>query len=159
MKKIYIIGNVGSGKTTLSKKLSKKYNIKYYELDNVVYDDFNHIKRTEEEITSRFNKMISKDNWIIEDTGRKIFRSGVSSSDITYYIKINKIKIYFRCLKRWIKQKLKLENYNYKPTLKSLIQMLKWAYNYSEKDKIKYIKENSKNYKILTKKDIEELAK
>ena len=37
--KIYIIGPVGSGKTTLSELLSKKYNIKKYELDKIVWDD------------------------------------------------------------------------------------------------------------------------
>ena len=46
--KIYIIGSPASGKTTLAKKLSKRYDIKYYELDCIVYDDENnHIKRTE----------------------------------------------------------------------------------------------------------------
>ena len=46
--KIYIIGPSGSGKTTLSEYLSKKYNIKNYELDKLVYDDDNnHIKRSE----------------------------------------------------------------------------------------------------------------
>ena len=44
-KKIYIIGPVGSGKTTLAKCLSKKYNIPYYELDKVVHDDIKHCKR------------------------------------------------------------------------------------------------------------------
>ena len=34
--KIYIIGPVGSSKTTLSKKLSKNLGIKNYELDKVV---------------------------------------------------------------------------------------------------------------------------
>ena len=53
--KIYIIGPVGSGKTTLAKSLSKKYNIDYYELDKVVFDDDNgNIKRTDEEITNLF---------------------------------------------------------------------------------------------------------
>lgn len=33
--KIYIIGPCGSGKTTFATKLSKLYNIKYYELDKV----------------------------------------------------------------------------------------------------------------------------
>ena len=37
--KIYIIGPVGSGKTTLAKKLAHKLNIKYYELDKVAWDD------------------------------------------------------------------------------------------------------------------------
>lgn len=38
-RRIYIIGSVASGKTTLARTLSKKLNIKAYELDNVVYND------------------------------------------------------------------------------------------------------------------------
>ena len=46
MKKIYIIGSPGSGKTYFSKKLSEKYNIKCYQLDKVAWDDDNgNIKR------------------------------------------------------------------------------------------------------------------
>lgn len=37
MKKTPIIGIVASGKTTLAKRLSKKINIPWYELDNIVY--------------------------------------------------------------------------------------------------------------------------
>ena len=36
--KIYIMGSTGIGKTTLAKSLSKSYNIKYYELDKIVYE-------------------------------------------------------------------------------------------------------------------------
>lgn len=35
-KKIYIIGPVGSGKTTLAKNISKIYDIKMYELDKTI---------------------------------------------------------------------------------------------------------------------------
>lgn len=45
-KKVYIIGQVGSGKTTLAKNISKRYGISYYELDKVVWDDDNvNVKR------------------------------------------------------------------------------------------------------------------
>ena len=39
--RIYIIGPVGSGKTTFATKLSQMYNIEYYELDKVSWDDEN----------------------------------------------------------------------------------------------------------------------
>ena len=158
--KIYIIGPVGSGKTTLSRLLSAKYNIKKYELDKIVWDDENgNVKRKDEEIKVLFNKIIGNKSWIIEDVGRKNFIDGIKKADITYYIDLPKITIYERCISRWIKQKIGKEKYNYKPTLKSLFEMLRWANQDFKKkrEKIEYIINNSKNYKILKKKDIEEL--
>lgn len=58
--KIYIIGPSGTGKSTLSKSLTKKYKTNFYELDKIVYDDNDHIKRTDEEIEKIFNKIILK---------------------------------------------------------------------------------------------------
>ena len=159
-KKIYIIGPVGSGKTTLSKKLSKNYNIKRYELDKIVWDDDNgNIKRTDDEINKLFNEIINNKSWIIEDVGRKKFIDGIKKADITYYIDLPKITIYKRCITRWLKQKIGKERYNYKPTLKSLCEMLKWVQQdfKNKNEKIERIKNNSKEYKILKKKDIEKL--
>ena len=157
-KKIYIIGPVGSGKTTVSQILSKKYNIDSYELDKVVYDD-NNVKRTDAIIKQLFDKIIKKKSWIIEDVGRKKFVDGIKNADITYYIDLPKMIIYKRCIKRWIKQKLGKEKYNYKPTIKGLFEMIKWARQdfRNKKDKLKRIKENSKNYKILNQKDIKRI--
>ena len=59
--KIYIIGPPASGKTTLSKVLSKRYNIERYELDKLVFDDNNnHIRRDDETIKKMFNDILSK---------------------------------------------------------------------------------------------------
>ena len=127
MKKIYIIGPVGSGKTTLAKKISSKLNIKMYELDKIVWNDDENIKRTDEEVLKIFNEIIKQDSWIIEDVGRTIFIDGLKMADIVYYIDLKPIIIYKRCVLRWIKQKIGTEPYNYKPTIKGLIQMIKWA--------------------------------
>ena len=157
MKKIYIIGPVGSGKTTFSKKLSEKCNITRYELDKVSWDDDNgNIKRTDEEALKLFDEILDNDSWIIEDVGRKIFAEGVKQADIVYYIDLPSKVIYKRCILRWIKQKLGKEEYNYKPTLKGLIQMLKWAHQdvKNKEEKLKHIKSNAKKYEILKSNDI-----
>ena len=158
--KIYIIGPVSSGKTTLSRLLSKKYDIKAYELDKIVWDDDNgNIKRDDDEIRKLFNKIINNNSWIIEDVGRKKFIDGIKKADIVYYIDLPKLMIYKRCITRWIKQKIGKEKYNYKPTLKSLFEMLKWAKQdtKNKKEKIKQIINNSKKYKILKNRNIKKL--
>ena len=155
-KRIYIIGSVASGKTTLAKHLSKKLNIDYYSLDKVVWNDENNIKRNEKEIKKRFNKILKKDKWIIEDVGRNIFQDGKEFSDIIYYLEINKLTIYFRVIKRWFKQKINIEEYDYKPTIKSLKEMIKWAKKYNKKkDLEKYLDKVI----FLSKKDINSLYK
>ena len=158
--KIYIIGPCGSGKTTLSDRLSKKYNIKKYELDKVVWDDENgNIKRSDEEISRLFDEILREKNWIIEDVGRKNFIKGIEEADIVYYIDLSSCTIYKRCISRWIKQKVGIESYNYKPTFKGLIDILKWAQKDIKRknEKIEYIKNSSKEYKILKKEDIKQI--
>lgn len=152
--KIYIIGPVASGKSTLARKIAKKYNIKYYELDNLVWDDALGIKRTEEEIINLFNKIIKKKSWVIEDVGRNYFKCAYDKVDIIYYIKLNPILLYIRILKRWIKQKCGFESFNYKPTLKGLIQMFKWARNGLKKQKEQIKELQNYNLVILNSHDI-----
>ncbi len=161
--KIYIIGPVGSGKSTLARKMAEKYAIKMYELDQVVWNDKGeneNIKRTDEEIQKIFNEILSQKSWIIEDVGRKKFINGVKEADIVYYINLSSFTIYRRCISRWIKQKIRKEQYNYKPTFKGLIQMIGWAKSgiKCKGDKINYIKENCKKYKVIDLDDINNMT-
>lgn len=162
MKRIYIIGPVGSGKTTLAKRLSLNLNIKMYELDKVVWDDdTGNIKRSDDDILVIFDKIIGEKSWIIEDVGRSKFIEGLKKADIVYYINLSAVTIYKRCILRWVKQKIGLETYNYKPTIKSLFEMLRWAKQdiRNKNKKIDYIRNNSKKYKILNRKDVKVLIR
>lgn len=123
--KIYIMGPTGAGKTYLSKKLSNKYNIESFELDKIVYDQNNLMNhRSDKDIEKDFNKIINKKSWIIEDIGRKRFYKGRVLADKIYYIKISKLKTYKQMIHRWYKQLKNKEDYNIKPTIKSLIKQL-----------------------------------
>lgn len=161
MKNIYIIGPVASGKTTLARKLSKKLNIKMYELDKIVWDDARGVKRSDEEIALLFAKILNKNSWIIEDVGRNKFREGIKVADIVYYIDLSKNSLYKRVILRWIKQMLKIEDSNYKQSLKTLKDNLRWVNDdiKNKELKINYCKENAKLFKILSKEDIKRLTK
>ncbi len=160
--KIYIIGSPASGKTTLSKVLSSKYNIKRYELDCIIHDDINnHLRRTDKEILVMFGEILNNSSWIIEDIGRSIFEKGRKQSDKIYYIKLSLLEIYKRVIKRWINQKRGKEEYNYPPTIFQLFDMLKGAtlYRIKEKKKLQSLEKYQNKIEYLDKKKLNEIIK
>lgn len=160
--KIYIIGPSGSGKTTLSNALSKKYNVATYELDCIVYDDLHdHVKRSPEEIQKMFHDILKKDDWIIEDVGRDKFSLGLEKCDNIYYLKISKYRVYGRVIKRWIKQRLGLEKWNYPPTFYQFYDMLRVAKEYfkKENDKLEILSKYPDKIIYLSSKDLNKMIK
>lgn len=155
--KIYVIGPSGAGKTTLSKKIAKKYKTDCYELDCLVYDDeHDHVKRSDEEIEKLFNNILKKKSWVIEDVGRSRFRKGLDFCDQIYYLKISKYRVYVRVIKRWFKQRLGKEKYNYPPNLFQFYDMLRVARLYfkHEKDKLKVLENYKDKVIYLSYKDL-----
>lgn len=133
--KILIIGTVATGKTTLARKLSEKYKIKYYEIDSIVHDDeSNGRKRTKEEQNEIINKINKNKDWIIEGVLRKNLEYLLELADEIIYLDIPKYKRNIRILIRFVKQKLKIEKVNYKPNFEMLKNMYKWS-NEDEKRK------------------------
>ncbi len=160
--KIYIIGSPGSGKTTLAKVLSKRYNIKHYELDCIVYDDNNnHRKRTKEEIEKLFSTILKNKSFIIEDVGRNKFKKGRDICDKIYYIKLNKARIYKQMISRWFKQRLGKEKYNYPPTIHQFFETIKDVRNYSkiEKTRLSELNKYKDKMTFLNKKELNNLLK
>lgn len=141
--KIYIVGSVSSGKSTLAKKLSKALDIPYKSLDEVVHipdktNPWGNRKRQVEERDKLFYSIIQQPNWIIEDVGRPCFEEGLFKADIIVLLEIPaKIRNY-RIIKRWIKQRLGIEKCIYNPRYEMLKCMLKWSKDYDlGKDKLK----------------------
>lgn len=159
MPKIYIIGSVGSGKTTLAKRLSKELNINYYELDNVTWEynpNGNDRRRNDKEIIEIFEKIISQKDWIIENVGKDIYSLAYEKADTIIYIDLPKKILYKRIIHRWIKQKLKLYPSSIKPTLRALKQMLLWAKNEKQDSKLKKLHKYDNKIVILDEKGLNE---
>ncbi|GHU36400.1 hypothetical protein FACS1894193_13050 [Bacilli bacterium] len=130
--KIYIIGAVASGKTTLAKTLSGKLEMPYYSLDEVVHlsdaqSSIGNTRRTIAEQEQLFSHILKQDNYIIEDVGRPQFIEGLHRADCILFLDFPVFQRYKRVIFRWLKQKIGLEKANYQPTLSMLLKMLKWA--------------------------------
>lgn len=147
--KILIIGSVASGKTTLSKKLSEKLNVKRYEIDLIVHDDKNNHKRTNQEQLKIIKNINKNKDWIIEGTLRNNLDILLEISDKIIWINNRKILRDFRIIKRFIKQKLKIEKSYYKSDLKMLKSMFKWNKEFNKIEFQKRIKKYKDKLIIL----------
>ena len=103
--KIYIIGTMGSGKTTLANKLSKKLNIPHYELDEIFWKRKFDIRRSNEECKKELKKLSKKKKWIIEGVFSKWIEPGIKESDMVVWLDPPFFKLVYRLIFRKIKRK------------------------------------------------------
>jgi adenylate kinase family enzyme len=161
--KLYIVGPVSSGKSTLAKKISYKLNIPYHSLDEVVHipdqtHPWGNRKRPPEERDILFYSIINQQQWIIEDVGRPIFEDGLGQADLIILLDTPARVRKYRIIKRWVRQRLGLEKCIYRPHFKMLRGMYQWSRNYDTgKDNLKerIIKYQEKIITLKRKKDID----
>ena len=163
--KIHIIGCSGTGKTYFAKRLSNKYNIPHYDLDNIYWDNSSQkygIKTKVEKRDKLLQNILEKDDWIIEGIYYKWLEQSFKNADIIYILDLPKYIYKFRIIKRFIKRKLKLETAK-KETLKSLLDLLKWTDKFQNEDMKEIVrfleKYKEKVYFVKSKKEIKEILK
>ena len=141
--KIYIVGPVSSGKSTLAKKLSEILDIPYHALDEVVHipdksNSWGTRRRGTEERDKLFCSIIQQPEWVIEDVGRPCFEKALKAADRIILLELPVRVRNYRIIKRWIKQKLGIEKCIYNPRYEMLKCMLQWSKNYDMgKDELK----------------------
>ncbi|MEH7236840.1 AAA family ATPase [Bacillus sp. JJ1562] len=141
-KRIHIIGSVGSGKTTFAKQLSSKLNIPFYELDNVVWirDKSGDIRRTEKEREEYLDTILQSESWIIEGVHNEEWvSSSFHHADLIIFLDPSYSTRTYRIIKRFLKQKIRMEHSNYKPTWKIFFKMFKWNRHFEEVGKPNYL--------------------
>lgn len=126
--KIAIVGCVASGKTTLSKKLSKHLGIPCFEGDSIAhgFDKNNRYKHSHDEQKQVIEEINKNEKWIIEGCYRESQRLVYQLADIVIFLETHISKRRWRIIKRFIKHKLGIEQSNYKPTFKMFRLMFKW---------------------------------
>ena len=131
--KIYIVGPVASGKSTLAKKISRISGLDHIELDGLVHkkDQSNkkwgNLRRSDHAIEELFSKVLENKDWLIEDGGRSIFGDALKEADVIIHLDTKSYLRKIRILKRYFKQKVGLEACLYTPN----IRMLKFLWSAS----------------------------
>lgn len=136
--KVHIIGGSGSGKSYLANKLSKEYGIAHYDLDDLQWDNKAEsygVKRNADERRAMLQDILKNEEWIIEGVYYKWCKQCFADADKIYLLQVPKRVYTYRIVKRFIKRKLGLEK-GKKETIKSLIELIKWADSYEKNDMV-----------------------
>jgi len=119
--KLYIIGPCGSGKSTLARNIAAQANVPLHALDRLFYAErFSSEKRPSDERDALLAEILAAPQWVIEDIGRPCFTSAFEQTDNIVLLDLPGWLIFWRLLKRHCKQVLKLEQCDYKPSLRML---------------------------------------
>lgn len=134
--KIYVVGSVASGKSTLARQISQITGIPCNHLDEVVYipdstQPLGNRKRSVEERDALFEEILTQKDYIMEDAGRTCFINGMEQADAIVLLEVPLIVRKKRILLRWIKQNFGLEKSIYKPHIDMLKAMFQWAKDYN----------------------------
>ena len=130
--KIYVIGGPGSGKTFLANRLEKQLEISHYDLDDLQWDNKANTygtKRNSQERDELLNNILDHNDWIIEGVYYAWCGRCFEDADKIYLLNVPRYKYRYRIIKRFIRRKLGIEK-GKKETLKSLVDLLKWADKY-----------------------------
>ncbi len=126
--KIRIIGCSGSGNTYFAKRLSEKYRIPAFDLDDIQWDNSHGsygIKTPIQKRNQLLYDILQQPDWIIEGVYYAWVQQRFEDADI-YVLDMPKLLYKFRIIKRFIKRKLGLEK-GKKETVKSVCDLLKWT--------------------------------
>jgi len=140
--KIYIVGSVGSGKTTLARKVADNLHIPHFETDNFVW---NHQPTGDirNEINVRnhlFTNAVRQENWVIEGVHIDWTDEALLAADQIIFLDVPVNKRIWRIIRRYIRQLLKIERVNYKPTFTIFRKMFQWNTYFEEQMKPLFLK-------------------
>lgn len=132
-KRIHILGPAGCGKSFIAAKLSERYGIPVYDLDDLFWDNRAGgygVMAPAEERDEALENIIEQETWIVEGAYcRWVFRS-FEEADIVILLTTPRWLYEWRVLKRFAKRKLGLIPSKKKESFPALWRLLKWNHKY-----------------------------
>lgn len=131
--KIRIIGSCGSGKSTLARKLSKTYNVPYYEMDNIIWDrSADNLKYPDDVRDATLRLILGCEAWIIEGVQYKDWTmESIKQADIIFVLNPNVFIRDYWIIKRFVLSRTGIRPWNYKQSFRNLLKMIvRWNHQY-----------------------------
>ncbi|MGB3260243.1 AAA family ATPase [Paenisporosarcina sp.] len=130
--KIRIVGSVGSGKTTLARKLARQKGIEMHSLDDVVWSrsEDGDIRNSEEIRDAQLADILSHSTWIIEGAHLGWSVKTFEEADQIIFLHPRLSVRLYRISRRFYRQKRGIEQASYIPSWRMYGRMFKWTYQY-----------------------------
>jgi len=156
MKRVFIVGSGGSGKTTLGNTIASHIGCDATQLDALFWQD-DWIPSPIEDFKQRVVESTSGETWVLDGNYRNtVFDDVFDRADTFIWLNLPKWTILWRCLKRDILKKISREKYfgkNCPPTLSGSIKLLVFVYRTHEERnaslKLKATEARSKNKEVV----------
>ncbi len=132
MKKIHIIGGPGTGKSYISKIISQKLQIVFYDLDDIFWasDGGYSIKEDKEKRQEKFEKILLGESWVIEGSYYDWIENGIKRADIVVVLQLNNFLKTFRIVKRSLVRLVSRSPR--KESISDFIKLLRWGWRYDK---------------------------
>lgn len=133
IQRIAVTGPVGSGKTTLARRLSRRTGYPYTQMDDVVWVRAagGDVRRDASAQQAIVNGIICREQWILEGVRRCAFPQIFPAAHCIVLLDMPLWLRTRRILSRWVKQRTAREACSYAPTFAILVQMLRWNWEYT----------------------------
>ena len=152
LKRVYIIGTAGSGKSFLAKRISEKLDIPCYDLDDIFWYKKYTKKTNKAKRKKALARIANKSNWIIEGVYSSWTEQALRKANIVIILDIHIVKLTWRILKRYLSK----HNSIHKESLKDVIFLINYAHSYkkgthssSYNQHIALVKKHKRKYIIL----------
>lgn len=144
-----IVGGVGSGKTTLAKYLSEFFDIPFFSIDSIVYDENN--KKRDEKSQVKIANKINRENkeYIIEGVLRDNLDFLLNICDQIIFLDYPSNITVRRVKFRFFKQKLGIEKCDYVPDKEMYHNMIKWCKEFNRDKLMNKLSKYSKKLLII----------
>jgi len=136
IKRITIIGNCGSGKSTLTRRLHQTLHLPVYHLDQYFWQP-NWVRTDPEEYKKIHDALCDQDEWIIDGINLRLLEHRIQRADVIIFLDIPRYICFWRIFKRTLRYYGKETPSSPKGCPERLgwefILFLKWVWNFNRK--------------------------
>lgn len=163
MNRVMIIGSAGSGKSTLTQKLSNILALPVIHLDKYYWKP-NWIPTPNEEWDQVVNEFTMKEQWIMDGNYSRTIDLRISRADLIIYLDMPRWLCLYRILKRRVKYHKKTRpDMNEECPEKIDLEFIRWVWKYRGRSRLKTLEklEQVKNQKeiiiVTNRKQVDEI--